>query len=118
MIATLIFVFYPKAQVGASPITTTEEAFYWTFGRIAWPLCLSWIVFACVSGYGGIVNDFLSCPLWQPFAKLSFNMYIWHLLLESYHAGRMKTETNFSNYDFVSGEEGFIRLFTTCIIFI
>jgi len=118
LIATILFAFYPKAQVGANPITVTEEAFYWTFGRVAWPLALCWIVFACVNGYGGPINGFLSCPLWQPLAKLSFCMYIWHSFMECVNAGGLRTDTYFSNYSlvnihaFIQNSTLFLNLFT------
>ena len=28
--------------------------------KALWGVCLSWVTFACVKGYGGPVNDFLS----------------------------------------------------------
>jgi hypothetical protein len=34
-------------------ITDTEFVLYALFGRIAWALCLGWIVFACETGNGG-----------------------------------------------------------------
>ena len=39
---------------------------------------LSWLVFACCRGLGGIVNDFLTWPGWIPISKLSFMTYLVH----------------------------------------
>ena len=44
-----------------------------------WGLCLSWLVFACCRGLGGIVNDFLTWPGWSVIAKISFMTYLVHM---------------------------------------
>ena len=44
-----------------------------------WGLCLSWLVFACCRGLGGIVNDFLTWPGWSPIAKILFMTYLVHM---------------------------------------
>ncbi|KAF2896150.1 hypothetical protein ILUMI_10023 [Ignelater luminosus] len=44
----------------------------------AWLLSLSWIIFACVSGYGGLVNWFLSLPIFRFISKLSYSMVLTH----------------------------------------
>lgn len=33
--------------------TSLEAAFYLGFHRLGWSLGLAWIIFACVTGYGG-----------------------------------------------------------------
>ncbi|EDV44675.1 uncharacterized protein Dana_GF20203 [Drosophila ananassae] len=75
-----------------------QEAFYLTFTRIAWPLGLSWVVFACMQGYGGIANSILSSPLWQPMSRLSYSAYIFHMFVESLNAGLVRSNTYFSDY--------------------
>ncbi|XP_078606530.1 nose resistant to fluoxetine protein 6-like isoform X2 [Branchiostoma floridae x Branchiostoma japonicum] len=39
---------------------------YLTVHRTAWGLALAWVVFACVNGYGGIINTILSWKAWIP----------------------------------------------------
>jgi len=83
-------------------LSAVAEAFYISLSRIAWPLGLSWVVFACMQGYGGLANSFLASPLLQPLSKLSFNVYIWHLFIQNLNAGRTRVNTYFSDYDVVS----------------
>ncbi|PSN40343.1 hypothetical protein C0J52_17060 [Blattella germanica] len=52
---------------------------YLTFSRLIWPIGLSWIVFACVSGYGGPVNVILSWRFFQPMSRLTYCIYIIHV---------------------------------------
>lgn len=58
--------------------TNLEMALYASLSRVAWALALSYIIFACVHGYGGPVNWFLTLSLWQPLSRLSYSIYIIH----------------------------------------
>ncbi|XP_059055552.1 O-acyltransferase like protein-like [Achroia grisella] len=49
-----------------------------SFMRPLWGLCVCWMVFACVHGYGGPVNWVLCLPMWKVLARLSYAMYIFH----------------------------------------
>ncbi|XP_054728349.1 nose resistant to fluoxetine protein 6-like [Anastrepha obliqua] len=100
-IFTLVFAWYPKTLPSTGGPTVLESAFYLAFGRMAWPLAICWVVYACVNGYGGIINSFLSWTFWQPISKLSYSMYIWHLIVITINASLIKTNTYFSDYDVI-----------------
>ncbi|XP_030568502.1 nose resistant to fluoxetine protein 6-like [Drosophila novamexicana] len=97
LIFTSLFALYPYPANG-NHLPIVNEAFYVTLTRIAWPLALVWLVFACKYGYGGLANSFLSSPLWQPLSKLSYGAYIWHILIAMLNAGITRTSTYFSDY--------------------
>lgn len=48
--------------------------------RLGWSLSLSWIVFACHCGAGGLVNSFLSLELWKPLSRIGLSIYLTHFL--------------------------------------
>ncbi|XP_017066870.1 O-acyltransferase like protein [Drosophila eugracilis] len=99
MLFTSIFAMYPYAKLlGKSP-TVLEGAFYYTLTRIGWPLALCWVVFACIQGYGGLANSFLSSPLWQPLSKISYSAYIWHIFIQEVNHKRVRTHTYFSDFE-------------------
>ena len=52
--------------------------FWLACSHMMWGLCLSWLIFACCRGLGGIVNDFLTWPGWTPISKISFMTYLVH----------------------------------------
>ena len=52
--------------------------------KLAWSLLLSWVTFACCKGQGGIVNDFLSWPVWLVISKISFMTYLFHMSINWY----------------------------------
>ncbi|KAL0276270.1 UNVERIFIED_CONTAM: hypothetical protein PYX00_003876 [Menopon gallinae] len=58
-----------------------ESAAYVALSHTAWSLAVSWIVVACVTGYGGPVNVILSSRLFAPFSRLSYCAYLIHPLI-------------------------------------
>ncbi|CAH2991098.1 unnamed protein product [Chilo suppressalis] len=50
-----------------------------SFMRPAWAACVAWLIFACVHGYGGPINWFLSLTIFKFLGRLSYAMYIFHL---------------------------------------
>ncbi|XP_068154784.1 nose resistant to fluoxetine protein 6-like [Drosophila tropicalis] len=105
----------------ASSVPYLSEAFYLSLTRIAWPLALCWIVFACIQGYGGLANSFLSSPLWQPLSKISYCAYIFHMFFVVLNGSITRTSTHFSDYQVMLrfwGDFGFTILFAylMCIL--
>ncbi|KAH8356383.1 hypothetical protein KR084_009551, partial [Drosophila pseudotakahashii] len=98
MIFTSIFALYPAIQSGAPPLSTLEESFYYTLTRLGWPMAIGWVVFACMQGYGGLANSFLSSPLWQPLSRLSYSIYIWHIFIQEINSKSIRTNSYFSDY--------------------
>nr|CAI5850603.1 unnamed protein product [Callosobruchus analis] len=44
----------------------------------AWALGLSWIVVACITGHGGVVNKILSATILYPFSRVTYCAYLLH----------------------------------------
>ena len=63
----------------APSYTMLEAVLYEGFAKTGWSLSLAWVAFACSKGYGGLVDKFLSWGLFQPFAKMSYMAYLFHL---------------------------------------
>ncbi|XP_042891509.1 nose resistant to fluoxetine protein 6-like [Penaeus japonicus] len=62
-------------------------ALYGGLGRGAWALALLWVVFACHTGYGGLINEFLSHPSWQPLSRLTYSLYLVALPIQAMYMG-------------------------------
>lgn len=58
------------------PYEMMTQVVYGGGHRLAWGAALAWLVFACHNGYGGIVDDFLSHPVWQPISRLTYSIYL------------------------------------------
>ncbi|EDX08544.1 GD24954 [Drosophila simulans] len=99
MIFTSIFAIYPAAKWTTPAPSSLEEASYYTFTRLGWSLAICWVIFACMQGYGGLANSFLSSPLWQPLSRLSYSVYIWHVFMQELNARRTRTNAYYSDYN-------------------
>ncbi|XP_044249206.2 nose resistant to fluoxetine protein 6-like isoform X1 [Drosophila takahashii] len=103
MMFTSIFVLYPAADWSTPALSTLEEASYYTFTRLGWPLAICWVIFACMQGYGGLANSFLSSPLWQPLSRLSYSVYIWHVFVQEVNKRSVRTNSYYSDYQMMLG---------------
>ncbi|GFN76753.1 nose resistant to fluoxetine protein 6 [Plakobranchus ocellatus] len=66
---------------GKHPSSLGVAALYNSVARSAWAAALCWLIVACVSGWGGFVNTFLS---WSPFVvlgRLTYMAYLIHMCL-------------------------------------
>ncbi|XP_069123539.1 nose resistant to fluoxetine protein 6-like [Argopecten irradians] len=61
------------------------NALYNAVHRSVWGMCVCWVIFACVTGNGGVVNDFLSWKLFVPLGRLSYCIYLTHILVLQYY---------------------------------
>ncbi|XP_017128893.1 nose resistant to fluoxetine protein 6 [Drosophila elegans] len=98
MIFTSIFALYPASQWSAPALSTVAESSYYTLTRVGWSMALCWVIFACMHGYGGLANSFLSSPLWQPLSRLSYSVYIWHMFCQELNVRSTRTNSYFSDY--------------------
>ncbi|XP_044729325.1 O-acyltransferase like protein-like [Chrysoperla carnea] len=71
-------------------------SYYMAMSTLFYCLASSWIIFACIFNYGGIMNWFLSLPMWQVLSKLSYAMFLTHFALQMAFHATIKTPTWFS----------------------
>ena len=57
------------------------RAWYVGFTRFAWAICLAPIVLLSGNNQGEMVQGVLAHPLWNPFAKLTFAVYLLHITI-------------------------------------
>lgn len=83
-------------------MTQLQSAFYISLSRTAWALCLAWVVFACVAGKGGAINDILSWKIWAPLGRLTYAAYLVHpIVIFTYYLSLPKA-IHFSDIEMVS----------------
>ncbi|XP_045468714.1 nose resistant to fluoxetine protein 6-like [Harmonia axyridis] len=75
------------------------DGMYVGFNRSIWSCALAMVVILCVSGNGGLINTFLSCPLMQFLSKLSYSMYLVHYLIILAVNLSGRDTMHFSNYE-------------------
>ena len=81
---------------------TTATIMYASLHRLAWSIATAWIIFACVYGYGGWVNTFLSWGPFMPLGKLTFCTYMLSTMLMKISAAVNYHPVHYSLYNAVS----------------
>lgn len=79
---------------------------YASLHRLSWSIAVGWVIFACVNGYGGPVNEFLSWKVFNSLSKLSYVVYLIHLnflFVWSYHLRKPTYYTDFNQILFFLG---------------
>lgn len=69
--------FDPKAE-----IPKFAGLAYAGLSRVAWGVAVAWVMFACIKGYGGLVNSFLSWSPFMPLGRLCYCVYLVSLHLQ------------------------------------
>ncbi|XP_014288493.1 nose resistant to fluoxetine protein 6 isoform X2 [Halyomorpha halys] len=75
------------------------SAFFIGFQRFFWSIGLLWIVLMCVRGYGGFINTFLSWKVFTPLARLSYCVYLTHIVILMCSIAAQRSSFRFNDYD-------------------
>ncbi|XP_073955792.1 nose resistant to fluoxetine protein 6-like [Choristoneura fumiferana] len=97
LMAFCIFSIYPVMQLEheAQVFDNLLNAYM----RAIWALGLGWLILACVKGYGGPINWFLSLSIWKLPARMSFAMYLLHFPIITVANGSWVKSYYFTNGD-------------------
>ncbi|CAG7722834.1 unnamed protein product [Allacma fusca] len=96
-----VVMYYSDPKNLDQTLNSAHAAAYGGLHRFAWALCISWIIFACVNGYGGWVNKILSLKIFIPLGRLSFSIYLVQFhTLNTYYTMKLHP-THFSSYSVV-----------------
>ncbi|XP_014224477.1 nose resistant to fluoxetine protein 6-like [Trichogramma pretiosum] len=80
------------------PYNKWEASFYAGLHRHVFTGAVAWIIFACINGYAGPVNTFLSWRVWVPLSKLTYSAYLTHYIVLLYNIGSARTSGNLTGY--------------------
>ncbi|KAK8401121.1 hypothetical protein O3P69_002701 [Scylla paramamosain] len=87
-------------------MSTAEAVLYGGVHRAAWGAAVSWVIVACTWGYGGPVAYILEHPIWQPFSRLSYCIYLTSLPIQYVVLYSTKRPTFYSFYNKVQETAG------------
>jgi len=59
--------------------------------RTAWSVCLAWLVFACVNGYGGPINALLSWKAFIPLSRVTYTCFLVSIDIQQFYWLTAKT---------------------------
>ena len=82
-VLAMLLVYGPHKSTlpGATEWNAAEKVLFGTFQRFLWGLVLAWVTYACHYGAGGLVQKFLSAKFWIPLSRLTYNVYLIHLII-------------------------------------
>ncbi|CAG9820129.1 unnamed protein product [Phaedon cochleariae] len=99
-----------------------KSALFNSLARQGWAIGVGTVVLLCTTGNGGIINDFLSIPIFQILVRISYSVYLTHFPVLIYFIGEKKHPDHFSNiksiHDF-TGDLAFVFIVATvwCLAF-
>ncbi|KAK3084394.1 hypothetical protein FSP39_012849 [Pinctada imbricata] len=70
---------------------------YISLDRFVWSLACAWVVFACSTGNGGLINDILSWKAWAPLGRLTYCAYIVHPAVLFYFLFNLKSTIHYDD---------------------
>ncbi|XP_069696138.1 nose resistant to fluoxetine protein 6-like [Periplaneta americana] len=73
-----------------------EASLYAAFSPIVWSLALGWLILACFTGHGGLVNKFLCCRSLVLFSRISYAVYLTQFAVFFYNVGSIRASEQFS----------------------
>ncbi|XP_026315634.1 O-acyltransferase like protein-like isoform X2 [Hyposmocoma kahamanoa] len=101
-LAVLWLAFYATTPMKSTDFDSqTVENLVNSFMRPAWALGLGWLILACVEGYGGPINWFLSLRMWKLPSRLSYAIYLLHMPIQVVIVGTASQHIYFSVMNFM-----------------
>ncbi|KAK8781076.1 hypothetical protein V5799_017582 [Amblyomma americanum] len=73
-------------------------ALYGGFHRLLWALAFFWPSYACATSRGGLLNKILSWSFFVPLSRLTYGIYLLHVLLYMTRMLRLRTYINTDEY--------------------
>merc|ERR550532_1359539 len=58
--------------------------------KVLWGACVAWVIFACATGNGGFINSILAWKAWAPLSRLTYGVYLVHLVVLSTLTGNLR----------------------------
>ncbi|KAH7980546.1 hypothetical protein HPB49_017120 [Dermacentor silvarum] len=92
LVCLVMFVTVPWNQ-GMLP-GDVSNYIYAGFHRIAWSLGFCWPTYACATGRGGLLNKMFSWKFFIPLSRLTFSIYLVHVLIFIVRMIRLRTYVN------------------------
>lgn len=54
---------------------------YQSLSHQCWSIAIAWLIVACYTNHGGLVNKILSWPIWAVIGRLSYSAYLIHVII-------------------------------------
>ncbi|XP_053380237.1 nose resistant to fluoxetine protein 6-like [Mercenaria mercenaria] len=82
-------------------LSVDVSALYNATSRIAWAICIAWVIFSCASGYGGPVNAYLAWGGFVPLSRLTYCAYLVHPIVITLQVYSRRTLEHWSDIELI-----------------
>ncbi|XP_033226196.1 nose resistant to fluoxetine protein 6-like [Belonocnema kinseyi] len=89
------------------------ESVFGAISRQLWAASVAWIILVCVSGHGGPINKFLSLPIFIPISRVSYCVYLVHIVIQGMKTFSTRTPHYFNDFHVFNH---FLDTFTVSIV--
>lgn len=72
---------YQFVAVPEPIVNALESSIMFGVARVLWSSIIVWVVLEFANGNGGLARRFLSADIFQPFSRLSFAIYLIHIIV-------------------------------------
>ncbi|KAK5642260.1 hypothetical protein RI129_008427 [Pyrocoelia pectoralis] len=100
-VIVIIVCIFGTYHIFIAPYNRVETTMCLTLTRPAFAISLGYIVYCCHLGYIGVVNTFLSNPLFEVLSRLSFNVYLIHYFVVQYNISSIRVAPFVNNFTFM-----------------
>ncbi|PNF21731.1 hypothetical protein B7P43_G10364 [Cryptotermes secundus] len=76
--------------------SVNDASNYAAYSPIISSLALSWLIWACFTGHGGLLNELLSSKCLVIFSRISYSVYLTQFAVFFYNVGSIRTSEKFS----------------------
>ncbi|WAR14840.1 NRF6-like protein [Mya arenaria] len=94
----LVYVPYTQHVDALADWSLPEQGAYEALARPVWAMCVGWVIYACATGYGGPVSDFLSWKGFVPLSRVTFLVYLIHPVLMVLAVYTRRTMLNLNDF--------------------
>ncbi|XP_057653140.1 nose resistant to fluoxetine protein 6-like isoform X1 [Diorhabda carinulata] len=94
-----------------------ESALYMAISRPLFALGVVWVIWACATNNGGLINNFLSLPVFNLLNKFIYSVYLLHLMVLNHVLFAMRTPKYFSTFELAYSYCGLVLLTFAVSIF-
>ncbi|XP_044593222.1 O-acyltransferase like protein-like [Cotesia glomerata] len=79
------------------------ETFYAGLSQHIWAFGVCWIIYVSVLGHGGFIAKFLSLPIYTPFSRMSYSIYLIHFEIQTIKRAFSRAPTYFNDAQMMHG---------------
>ncbi|XP_043488914.1 nose resistant to fluoxetine protein 6-like [Polistes fuscatus] len=95
-------------------ISVLAAAFYIALGKTVWAISIAWVIIACFTDNGGIVNRILSWKVLIPLSRLTYAAFLIHPLIISSVNFLSETSIHFDALTYVVASLGYVVVSYIC----